>query len=423
MPMSATRCAAVAALALAPALMTAAPRAEAAGTCAEVKVMGTGGPEVDVAAKYAKADFEKATGIAVVFDIVARDIQPQRVTAEFVGDGGGQYDVVLVGSQDKLWLGRAHSVDMRKFLPESVIAKLVPHLRDLATMDDGKLVAIPQYWNTPMYFYRKDLFSDPKNKSEFVAKYGYDLAPPKTWEQFVDIADFFNRPPDLYGGFISGIAWAALYDYYKVLYGVGGEPSNLKDNVLLLDSPQSVKALSVIERLSKVSPPGFRTQSFFDGDKLMLGGKLAAYSNWSYIWATLSKSPDKYGMATMPGSGVYAGGFWWAVSDKAPHPECAQKLISWMLGDDFQTKQMLATGNPPATISVMNNSEATSKIPSFDAYLASADRTRIVDVAWARELGDGISTAMSDVASGKKTPQEAADWLQNVKFKGRKPLE
>jgi hypothetical protein len=30
---------------------------------------------------------------------------------------------------------------------------------------------------------------------------------------------------------------------------------------------------------------------------------------------------------------------------------------------------------------------------------------------------------MSDVVSGKKTPEEAADWLQNVKFKGRKPLE
>ncbi len=123
----------------------------------------------------------------------------------------------------------------------------------------------------------------------------------------------------------------------------------------------------------------------------MLGGKLAAYSNWSYIWATLSKSPDKYGMAAMPGSGIFTGGFWWAVSDKAPHPECARKLISWMLDDDFQTKQMLATGNPPATISVMNNSEATGKIPAFDAYLASADRTRIVDVAWARELNCGAA--------------------------------
>jgi hypothetical protein len=84
---------------------------------------------------------------------------------------------------------------------------------------------------------------------------------------------------------------------------------------------------------------------------------------------------------------------------------------------------MLATGNPPATSSVMNNQEITGKIPSFDAYLATADRTKIINVSWARELGEGISSAMSDVVSGKKTPEEAANWLQNVKFKGRKPLE
>ena len=32
-----------------------------------------------------------------------------------------------------------------------------------------------------MYFYRKDLFADPKNQADFKAKYGYDLAPPTTW--------------------------------------------------------------------------------------------------------------------------------------------------------------------------------------------------------------------------------------------------
>ena len=419
MQTSAARLAAISALALTSMLATA---AEAADTCTEVRIMATAGPESDFAAKYAKAEFEKTTGIRVVFDTVSRDIQTQRASAEFVGSTG-QYDIVFIGSQDKLWVGRARSMDMNKFVPEADIAKLIPRLRQLATMDNGKLVAIPQYWNAPMYFYRKDLFSDPKNKAEFQARHGYELAPPTSWDRFVEIADFFQRPPDLYGSFISGVSWAALYDYYKALFGVGGEPADLKTNTLLLDSPQSIKALSVVQRLGKVSPPGFRTQSFFDGDKLMQGGKLAAYSNFSYIWATLSKSPDKYAMAALPGPGVLAAGFWWAVPEKAPHPECAKKLISWMLGDDFQTKQMLGTGNPPATSSVMNNQEATGKIPSFDAYLATADRTRIINVAWARELGEGISSAMSDVVSGKKTPEEAADWLQNVKFKGRKPLE
>jgi multiple sugar transport system substrate-binding protein len=414
---------AVSALALASALVAAAPRAHAQDACTEVRVMATAGPEAEFAAKTAKEDFEKATGIKVVFDTVSRDIQAQRATSEFVSSSG-QYDVVFVGNQDKLWIGRAHSVDMNKFLPASDVAKLIPQIRALATTDDGKLVAIPQYWNTTMYFYRKDLFLDPQNKTQFRAKYGYDLAPPATWEQVVDIAEFFNRPPQLYGTFISGVSWASIFDYYKILFGVGGEPSDLKSNTMRLDSPQSVKTLSIIQRLAKMSPPGFRTQSFFDADKLMLGGKLAAYTDFSYIWATLSKTPDKYAMAPMPGPGsALAAGFWWAVPEKAPHLDCARKLLSWMLSDGYQTRQMLAMGNPPSTSSVMNDKDATSKIASFDAYVTTAGRLKIVNVSWAHEMGDGIASAMADVISDKKTPEEAAKWLQTVKFQGRKPLE
>jgi multiple sugar transport system substrate-binding protein len=422
MPKNKTTSSVLAVAVLAFAATAATPQVKAAEACTEVKVMASAGPESDVVAKYAKEDFEKSTRIAANIDTVARDIQAQRETAEFVDDAG-QYDVIFTSGEDKLWAGRAHTVDMRNFLPASDIAKLLPQLRDLATMDDGKLMAIPQYWNAPMYFYRKDLFNDPKNKSDFKTKYGYDLGPPQTWDQLADIADFFNRPPNLYGGFVDGIAWASLYDYYNVLFGLGGALSNLKDNTLLLDSPQSVKALSIIQRLSKVSPPGFQTQSFFEADKLMQGGKLAAYWNWSYIWTTLAKSPDKYAMASTPGPGIMAGGFWWAVPQKAPHPECARKFISWLLSDDFQIKQMLATGNPPATTSVANNQEATSKIPDFGAYLVTGEKIKLENVSWARELGEGVSSAVADVQSGKKTPEQAADWLQNVKFKGRKPIE
>ncbi len=417
------RALAIAAAALTSTAMMSASQAYAADACTEVKVMASAGPESDVVAKYAKQDFEKATGITATIDTVARDVQAQRESAEFVGDAG-EYDVIFIaGGEDKLWVGRAHSVDMRKFADPSDIAKLDPHLKDLATMDDGKLMAVPQYWNAPMYFYRKDLFEDPKNKSDFKAKYGYELGVPANWDQLVDMADFFNRPPNLYGGFVDGIAWASVYDYYNVLFGNGGELSNTKDNTLLLNSPESVKALTIIQKLSKIAPPGYQTQSFFDADKLMQAGKLAAYWNWSYIWAALSKSPEKYAMASTPGPGIWAGGFWWAVPEKAPHPECAKKFISWMLSDDFQTKQMLATGNPAATTSVQNNKDATAKIPSFDAYLTTAKKIKLGNVTWARELGEGVSSAVADVQSGKKTPQEAADWLQNVKFKGRKPIE
>ena len=44
-------------------------------------------------------------------------------------------------------------------------------------------------WSTN---YRKDLFENKDEQAAFKAKFGYDLAPPKTWAQYKDIAEFFT---------------------------------------------------------------------------------------------------------------------------------------------------------------------------------------------------------------------------------------
>jgi multiple sugar transport system substrate-binding protein len=46
-----------------------------------------------------------------------------------------------------------------------------------------------QTWN-----YRTDLFNDEAEKKAFADKYGYALAPPRTWKEHADIAAFFHRP-------------------------------------------------------------------------------------------------------------------------------------------------------------------------------------------------------------------------------------
>ncbi|WP_421874665.1 extracellular solute-binding protein [Pararhizobium sp.] len=46
-----------------------------------------------------------------------------------------------------------------------------------------------QTWN-----YRTDLFNDEAEKKAFADKYGYALAPPRTWKEHSDIAAFFHRP-------------------------------------------------------------------------------------------------------------------------------------------------------------------------------------------------------------------------------------
>ena len=44
------------------------------------------------------------------------------------------------------------------------------------------------------WIYRRDLFEDAGEQKAFRARYGYDLAPPRTWKNLDEIAAFFHRP-------------------------------------------------------------------------------------------------------------------------------------------------------------------------------------------------------------------------------------
>ena len=140
--------------------------------------MVTAGPEEDVLIKYAKSDFEKQVGITATIETVSRDLWPARAAREFTAERA-EYDLVALNSSagDPVWVGLGKSQDLRKILPPALVENILPKLREAASYND-KLVAVPQYWNTEMYFYRKDLFADATNQSDFKAKYGYDLAPP-----------------------------------------------------------------------------------------------------------------------------------------------------------------------------------------------------------------------------------------------------
>ena len=318
---------------------------------------------------------------------------------------------------------RGKSQDLRKLLPADLIENILPKLREAATYND-KLVAVPQYWNTEMYFYRKDLFGDAKNQADFKAKYGYDLAPPTTWDQLADIDEFFHRPPDLYGGWMSGVNWGIGLDYQTILFGVGGRAFDLKANTLLANSPESVKTFEIMQRIAKTAPESFATQSFFDADTLMLGGKLASYTNYSYIWADArqgarqvrhdgaarQRHPDRHILLRRSGDGAER-----RLRSEVHRPGCCRTTT--------RRSRSAETGNPPATISQMSNPAVTSLIPEFEQFVAAAEKLTPVEVTWGPEFFEGVSIAGADVYAGKKTPQEAADWLQNTKFKDRKPIE
>jgi multiple sugar transport system substrate-binding protein len=70
--------------------------------------------------------------------------------------------------------------------------QLLPLYRNKLLPWDGHLFALPLLGGTPLCYYRLDLFQDPANQKSFKTKYGRPLAPPATWDEYLDIAVFFE---------------------------------------------------------------------------------------------------------------------------------------------------------------------------------------------------------------------------------------
>jgi len=57
----------------------------------------------------------------------------------------------------------------------------------------GKLYTLPYDGDVLSLYFRKDIFNDETEKSNFKKAYNKELAPPETWDEMLDIAKFFTR--------------------------------------------------------------------------------------------------------------------------------------------------------------------------------------------------------------------------------------
>jgi multiple sugar transport system substrate-binding protein len=73
--------------------------------------------------------------------------------------------------------------------------RLLPLYKTKLLVWKKKAYALPMAGDPLVCFYRKDLLADATNQADFKAKYGRELSPPTTWQQFVRIAEFFNQRP------------------------------------------------------------------------------------------------------------------------------------------------------------------------------------------------------------------------------------
>ncbi|PJJ08551.1 multiple sugar transport system substrate-binding protein [Flavobacterium sp. 1] len=133
--------------------------------------------------------------------------------------------------------------------------------------------------------FRKDLFENLTEKENFKKQYGYELNPPKTWEEFTQIAEFFNRPEqNLYGSVFANFpdGHNMVFDFCLQLWTRGGSLLNAQ-NQIDIHHAEAIKALEYYRKIinnSKAVHPKTKKFGSVEAGMAFAKGEAAMAINW-----------------------------------------------------------------------------------------------------------------------------------------------
>ncbi len=294
---------------------------------------------------------------------------------------------------------------------------------------EGKIYGLP-WWDGPvMFYYRKDLFEDPIEKENFKNKYGYDLNPPATWKEFLDIAQFFTRDANQDG----------IIDFYGTVQGARQGGQNLVYDVLLMfftngvqvfdenykpafNTDVAAKALQFYADLInkyKVSPPASTTYDVPESGDFFLNGNCAMHWNWAHI-AGFAEDPEKSkivgkcGYSLMPkgGNGSHKSliSYWtYAIPKASKNKEVTYKYIKFITSKEMD-KLMAEYYGQPVRLSTWNDPELVKKYPFFPWIAKTHEDIGVVpQVPEFTQINDILQIAASKVIAQQVDAKTALD--------------
>jgi multiple sugar transport system substrate-binding protein len=296
--------------------------------------------------------------------------------------GTGLYDAIIVGAffYGDLIAGN-YMIPIDDYMasgeyPQWTYDSMPPSLRNLHTWQ-GVGYGVLNDADGQVLYYRRDVLNNPDWQAQFKAEVGYDLpAPPKTWQQLLDVSKFFagknwdsgDDEPD-HGtvlhlkvgeqGHYHFQSFSAPFaitpgdkvDQYHNVYWF--DPTDMKP---LINSPGHVKALELLQELHKTGPEAQVGWSLGEAWDYFLRGKSVFVFSWGDVGSlcqdeSRSKIKGNCASAIMPSStehwdhengawvqtdsppvvGNTTGGSWHGViSSFSDSPEAAYSFLSLM---------------------------------------------------------------------------------------------
>ena len=369
-------------------------------------------------------EYRAKTGVEVKVHQIPWGSFQDQVFLNF-GNKTTDFDIVVGDSQ---WIGRGATkglyADLTTWLPQAVDLKSVHPLalKYLCEYPAGSAhyFAAPCEIDAVGLAYRKDWFTDPAEQAAFKKAYGRDLVVPETWEDFAQVASFFQRPASGRAGcaLLTGRGYDALaMGFQQVLWswgGAWGDPASYAVHGQL-DSPASVEALTFFKQLMASGPKGATNLDYGNVLEVFTNGSTAMSCTYFAFFPTIAKSMgDKVGFAVMPSHAgkrvISLGGQGMSVSTKvsAERQQAAKAFMAWFLTTEVQQRWITKEGGFTANTAILNSAAFKQASPYNAAFAASLDHVQdFWNVPCYNELLAAAVKHLGEALDGSVTPQAA----------------
>lgn len=316
------------------------------------------------------------------------------------------YDVMTTGAVS---FGLVDLEEFMKKYPQLVpkdydLNDFIPQVLEESGKWQGKLIGLPFYNNTMLLYYRKDLFEDPKIRQAFKDKYKRELTLPTTWEEVVEIAEFFTRKfnrnsPTEYGIALMFPRTHTLFYMFLLFFGqYRNAPLGIMrhgtadleygeyftaDRKPAFNSEEGLKALEMMKKLMPYSPDPLGSD-YGETIEYFNQGLVAMVPQWTgpYLIFRNTLGADKVGIIPMPGRSVSGQ---WALGINKFIPEdrkvAAFKFIIFATTKWADKNKFLRFAVAPARISTLKDPEvraADPRVPALEVtYVTQTHRPRI----------------------------------------------
>lgn len=289
------------------------------------------------------SSFPGRAGLAL--EVVALELQElEQALFSTGGMRGGEWDVAFVNTD---WIAAMHAmgaaVNLAPLLaaaPPAGYPEAWPESLLRLQRTGGAVLGVPYHDGPECLVYRRDLFEDAALREDYRARFGRELAPPATWEEFHRVARFMTRE-DRYGAVFAALpdGHNTVYDFLLQLWTRGGELFDA-EGAVRFHTDEAAAALSYYRAIVKDAeavPPGCAGLDSVAAGAMFAQGTVAMMVNWFGFAAHAHTAPGSAvrGMVEVAPVPAGAGGrsvslnvYWLlALAAGSPHRDTAWQFL------------------------------------------------------------------------------------------------